>query len=605
MKLEKVILKNVRGFSGTHEIPISSLTTFVGKNDAGKSTVLDSLGVFFGHPLCKFDASDVCVHADDSGEVRIGCVFSDLPDKLVLDATVETSLTEEYLEVHKVWPIKEDGLGRAKTVVVANHPTADGCADLLQAKRPALRAQVKKLGLENETNCNSNPAMRQAIWKSSDDLQLASCVIQIDKEDAKAIGEQLQKHFPDFALFRADRPSTDEDAEVQDPLKVAVQQAIGELESDLETFKDKVRKRALDVAERTLTKLNDFDESLAKKLEPKFSKALKWDSLFKLSLDGDDGISINKRGSGVRRLVLFSFFQAEAERLRQQNAKNNIIYAIEEPETAQHPSNQKKVIEALIAISETDGSQVMLTTHVPGLAGMVPVDSIRHISAIPGPNRQVAMGNDEVFKTIADELGVLPDKRAQVIVCVEGPTDIKFLKRISRILRQNDSSLPDLESDPRIAMILMGGQTLEHWVNDHLLRNLGLPEIHIYDRDLPKSDGTHKYQSSVDQLNARGDGSQAFLTQKREIENYLHPDAIFEAFNGHIETEVRITIGEETDVTTVIETLIGQRKVKRRALKNWLNEEAAENMTMERLRERDADGEISSWLSAIKSKLTN
>ncbi|MHB8392242.1 MAG: AAA family ATPase [Acidobacteriaceae bacterium] len=35
-----------------------------------------------------------------------------------------------------------------------------------------------------------------------------------------------------------------------------------------------------------------------------------------MTLTGDDQIPINKRGSGVRRLVLLSFFRAEAERHR-------------------------------------------------------------------------------------------------------------------------------------------------------------------------------------------------------------------------------------------------------------------------------------------------
>ena len=33
----------------------------------------------------------------------------------------------------------------------------------------------------------------------------------------------------------------------------------------------------------------------------------KFDSLFKLSINSDDGIAINKRGSGVRRLILLNF----------------------------------------------------------------------------------------------------------------------------------------------------------------------------------------------------------------------------------------------------------------------------------------------------------
>ena len=128
-------------------------------------------------------------------------------------------------------------------------------------------------------------------------------------------------------LFRSatDRPSTDEDSEVQDPLKVAIKQAIEEVQTELDAVKEKVKARTLDVANRTITKLADFDSTLSSQLNPNFKSDPKWDGLFKLSLTGDDEIPINKRGSGVRRLVLFSFFRAEAERLREEHKKGNII----------------------------------------------------------------------------------------------------------------------------------------------------------------------------------------------------------------------------------------------------------------------------------------
>ena len=613
MKLEQVILQNFRGFTGRLEIPVSKITTLVGRNDAGKSSILDALGVFFDHPLCKLDPKDLNIAPDESGEMRIGCVFSELPESLVLDAAVQTAFSQEYLlngngklEVHKVWSIVDGRLGKMKTVVVAKHPTTEGFSDLLQAKRPALQKLATELGVAELANQNSNPSLRSVIWAACGNLQLALSEIQVDKEDAKAIGDQIVRHFPTYALFRADRPSTDEDAEVQDPLKVAVQQAIAELEEDFEKIKDKVRERALDVAKRTLTKLKDFDSSLAETLEPNFSKALKWDSVFKLSLDGDNGIPINKRGSGVRRLVLFSFFRAEAERLRDDQSKANIIYAVEEPETAQHPSSQRKVIEALVSIAETEGCQVIVTTHVPGLAGLAPVEGIRHIRRTGTHTREVlSTTSPEILEEIARELGVLPDRRARALVCVEGPTDIQFLRRISRIFHSHDAAFPDLENDPRVAIILLGGSTLKQWVNQHLMRNIGLPEIHIYDRDVVDAKGVFKYQAAADAVNARNDGSIAFLTQKREVENYLHADAIEEAFHGHTALPVTIAVSDICDVETEIKNLLGgQGKVNRRSIKAWLNEDAADRMTLERLDQRAARVEVETWLSAVAERIS-
>lgn len=609
MFLREVILKNFRGYKNEHRIPIDQITAFIGKNDAGKSTIFDALAVFFDHPLGKIDASDICVHAGANGELRIGCVFSDFPDSITIDASSVTTLADEYLlnvdgalEIHKVYEFSDGTLKKPKVFAIANHPTANGFDDLLSKKNDELKKAGEAANIDAGVDKRSNAALRKAIWGSADDLKLGHSEIQLDKEDAKAIWEQLSKYLPEYALFRADRPSTDEDSEVQDPLKVAIKQAIEEVQAELDAVKEKVKARALDVANRTITKLADFDSTLSSQLNPNFKSDPKWDGLFKLSLTGDDGIPINKRGSGVRRLVLFSFFRAEAERLREEHKKGNIIYAVEEPETGQHPDNQRKVIEALQAIAEADGCQVMLTTHVPALASLLPINSIRYVYSNGLNGSDVRIAGDDVIKTVVAELGIIPDKRAKVLVCVEGPHDLKFLRNINRLLRDEDDSVIDMFGDPRVALVVLGGSTLKEWVNQHYLKNLGLPEVHIYDRDELKN-GKYKYQDEKDAVNARGDGSIGFLTAKREMENYLHIDAIKDALPSD-SGPITFALSDDCDVETEIKTWQnGKGKIQGRSIKHWLNEKAASRMNIDRLKERNGYDEIKGWFTEIANRV--
>lgn len=46
MKLDAVKLKNFRGYKEEVVVPISNITAFIGKNDAGKSTLLEALEIF-------------------------------------------------------------------------------------------------------------------------------------------------------------------------------------------------------------------------------------------------------------------------------------------------------------------------------------------------------------------------------------------------------------------------------------------------------------------------------------------------------------------------------------------------------------------------------
>ena len=47
-----------------------------------------------------------------------------------------------------------------------------------------------------------------------------------------------------------------------------------------------------------------------------------------VSISGDEDIPINKRGSGVKRLILLNFFRAQAERRRDEINSEGIIYEI-------------------------------------------------------------------------------------------------------------------------------------------------------------------------------------------------------------------------------------------------------------------------------------
>lgn len=614
MRLREVILKNFRAYKSEIRISISDLTAFIGRNDIGKSTILEALEIFFNNSTVKIEGQDPCVHTSDK-IVVIGCVFEGLPDQIVLDATSSTSLKEEYLlnkdgflEIHKEYDCSLK-TPKETVYVVAYHPSVDKANDLLLLKNSDLKKRIAELGIDDSSiDQRSNPSIRRAIWASFSDLNLAETKIPLNKEDAKSIWENLVKALPIYALFQADRPSKDEDAEIQDPMKLAVSEAIKSVESDLDRIKNVVRDRVMEVAERTLSKLREMDPDLAQQLSPSFKADPKWDG-FRLSLTGDDQIPINKRGSGVRRLILLNFFRAEVERKQSVTGSPGVIYAIEEPETSQHPSNQRLIMESLCDLSEQENCQVMITTHVPGLAGLLPIDSIRYIFRDEDGENNVTVGDSSILKRVADELGVIPDERVQIFVCVEGPHDVSILKHFSKVLNSVDKSIPVLGVDQRIAVLPLGGSTLRDWVYNNYLKSLGKPEIHIYDRD---TENPPKYQICCQEVNARGDGSQAFLTNKREMENYLHPDAISEVYG------FEITFGDYDDVPLIVAREVHQRsgspntwdsldpevqKKKVSRAKRRLNNEVASKMTIERIMQQDPKNEIKMWLQEISKKL--
>ncbi len=607
MKLVSVAVKNFRCFRDEAHLSIDSLTTIVGKNDIGKSTLLEAMEIFFNHSLVKIDSDDANIYAPDK-LVSITCEFADLPQVLSLDAGAETTLAAEYLlSPSGTLKIRKDYDITSKTVstevfIIAQHPTANGVSNLLELKEKDLQKLVQQRDLN--VPLKGNPGMRKALWEAETDLMLKEDVaipISKQKDDSKQFWDQIEEHLPLFALFQSDRSSRDTDGEVQNPMKAAVTTAIAEVKDEISAIQIKVKQRVEEIAQLTHDALKTINAELASELTPKFSNPTpaKWAGLFSVNMDTDDGIPLNKRGSGVRRLVLVSFFKAAAER-KVSKSRRGIIYAIEEPETAQHPNNQRLLQASFKSLSLEDGYQVILTTHSPGFAAEMPADSIRYLSRDNEGLPTIESGVD-VFGKVAGDLGLVPDSRVKILVCVEGPTDIVALKALSKALSLREPTLPDLSSDVRVAFVPLGGSTLKHWVSGHYLRDLGRPEVHIYDGDVTK------YSEEVERVNSRNDGSWAKQMKKHEIESYLHQDAIYKAFG--VDVKVADVLNDEGNaVPRAFAIAYSKHKnhdgvMSDTKAKQYLAERAFPQMTAQLLLERDPEGEIRSWIERIGKML--
>lgn len=561
MKLESVKLKNFRGYRAETIIPISDLTAFIGKNDSGKSSVLEALEIFFNNIAVNCEKDDLNINADNN-KIEITCVFSELPDQVIIDAANPTTLEDEYLlnsnnklEIKKVF---QATAAKPKEIIfiVCSHPSVDNGNDLLILKRAELRQRANSLNIaEDAYNGNLNSSIRQAIWNNFDELQLERTELLVDKEDTKKVYESIKSYLPLYALFQSDRRSKDDDKEVTDPMKIAVQQALSELNDEIEHIKTQVRNKAIETANRTLEKLQEMSPELASQLIPDFKAEPKFDSQFKLSIKSDDNISINKRGSGVRRLILLNFFRAEAERRRAENHGNEIIFAFEEPETSQHPDHQEMIINAFIELSNTSNSQILLTTHTPALAGLLPLGSLRFIEK-NGNDQNVELETDEVFEKIANTLGILADpisKNATAMLLVEGKGDVTFVNHTAEQLK-NSGHLTHTFSERRFAIVPVGGcGNIKHWRTMQLANQFGIPYCVLLDSDK----GTAEEARNTDKVEElQNDGVKAYLTRKREPENYVHIDCL------QLPEESTFSFSDTDDAKALINQVTGTRKTE-------------------------------------------
>lgn len=611
MKLKDIRIRNFRCYKEEISITFDDLTALVGRNDAGKSTIMDALDIFLndGSP----DKDDACKFGNPK-DLSITCIFSDLPESVVLDQAATTSFEAEYLtnqqgmrELQKTFNGDLEKPKLSALSVSARHPTVQHLSDLITLNNTELKKRAQELGVDtNDVDKKVNAQLRGAIRDSVGDLSLSTVAVSLMEGNGSSVWEGIQAALPAFALFKSDRASTDQDPEAQDLLKSAIKEALKPKETELNVITDHIQNEVKKIADLTLEKLKEMDPHLASTLSPSFAKP-NWSSLFKTSITGDNNIPINKRGSGVRRLTLLNFFRAKAQKALAEHNKANVIMAIEEPETIQHPRNQRMLVSALTELASTD--QVVITTHTPMLGRVIPASSLRFVTESENGEKKIVVGGtEETNELIASNLGVLPDHTVRVFIGVEEKTDIPFLKNISRVLKVAGDDVPDLEQleiDGAIIFTPSGGSGLALWCNR--LANLNRPEFHLYDRDT-QPPALPKYQQYVDEVNARPNCF-ATSTNKLEIENYLHIDAINEAITAAgIGTQIGQQPGDFQDVPTLVKIELNAvapqgSKWGETRVKEFLCSAAAARMTKERLDIVDANGEVLAWMAKINEFL--
>lgn len=530
MRLIGLKLRNFRGYKEETYISFNDLTTFVGKNDAGKSTILEALEIFFNNKVVVCEKEDLSVKHDEGDEIiEITCIFDKYLESISIDSSSLTTLSSEFLlnkdnnlEIKKIFKATSSK-PKANTFIVCNHPSNDKFNDLLTLKITDLRKRANELGIaDDQYDARSSVSIRSAIWSKCKTLDLLEIEIPVDKEDSKKIYEKLEGYLPHYALFQSDRSSSDSDKEVTDPMKIAIQKALKEVSIELEKIKEEVKKKAIETANKTLDKLKDMNSELACSLNPEFKSEPNFDSVFKLTITSDDDIPMNKRGSGVRRLLLLNFFRAEAERQLNDAEKNNsIIYAFEEPETAQHPSHQKMLVESFIKISRKSNTQVIMTTHTPSICSVVPIESLRLVDKKDNIN-VVRENSDDVYQKISEMLGILPEfisNSAKGLVLVEGKDDIIFLKHTANELKNNGFINYTFE-EKNIAILPIGGcRNLKHWLTQKIAEQFSIPWGILLDSDKLNSNDSSKNEIEINEL--KREGIKAYVTRKRELENYI------------------------------------------------------------------------------------
>ncbi len=235
-------------------------------------------------------------------------------------------------------------------------------------------------------------------------------------------------------------------------------------------------------------------------------------------------LPLSSLGTGIHEVIILA---AKATVLREQ------VLCIEELELHLHPLLQKKLIRYL---AEKTDNQYFITTHSAHLLDTLGA-AIFHVRHSEGVSKVESVYTSSEKSHICADLGYRASDllQANYIVWVEGPSDRIYINHWINAVA------PELIEGLHYSIMFYGGRLLSHLsaeerdikdqeVNKFIdLRSLNRNISIVIDSDRKQEDNSinETKQRIVGEFNT--DTGFAWITEGREIENYIEPDSLLEA----------------------------------------------------------------------------
>lgn len=631
MELVGLKLKNFRGYRDIEFDLSQNLHMIVGNNDIGKSTILEALDIFFNDKSAvnKISFDDLNHKSKLEGETtaNITCLFKLKEDEqVVIDSSFLINPKDEFLlnelgllEITKKYDFSGSTIKQSIYIVSCIPNCID--SSILTKKQTELKTLVERLIPDSDVDKRVNSLMRQALYQHYLSVN-PEYTLETKEIDTKSILNDkdfytnLEKQLPDFYLFKADRENNTADSEIQNPLSLAVKDVLqsDEVKQKLNEIQELVTNHINEVNVATIEQMKRFSNRLGNSL--KANLTTNWSKAFSNDINDSNDIPINKKGSGIRRLLLLSYLMVDANKKSFIKNKKNIIYAIEEPETALHPNLQVKFISELYSMANKHNFQlgneiptnlneltkykILLTTHTPNYLAFSTQEEVIYLSENEN-GEIIELSGETEYDRIKNEMGLLPNPNYGFVIFVEGDSDVQFLKNIGKI-----EELKNIFNifDSNVDIISLRGSNLLKSIEKDFYKDLPVKQFHLYDGDRAE------YKTFIEDKVNTNPKWKGFTTNRKEIEYYIPIPLINIALGIDIDDCAQRYNDENFDLINHIlnqnatcQPFIGIKCDNKPeiALKNFLNKTAIKNITKEDLVIFGVYDEIKMWFEQMKA----
>jgi len=510
MKIQSVRIKNFRALKDV-TIPFDSVTTFIGPNGTGKSTVLRALDWYFNGRVGSLTGKDCSFGATDE-TIEVQVTFADLTNK---DRNELGKYAPTGVATFTAWKRRgTDGAeslsANSKSYAPFNIVRGKASAADKRAAYNDLRASDSSLGLPAWGNVD---AAHQAMtaWEAGHTDQLVEAPESLQTNFFGFNSGGKMSGLFDFVLVTADLRASEESIDGKSSiigriLERSVDRAVADEEIAIIVEESRAKQQKVyeekfkAQLEVMTTRLNEVVASYSPGRAVKVSAAeveLKAPrTTFDVAvLDGPTETAVERQGHGFQRTLLISALQLLAQS-GATSGEGVICLAIEEPELFQHPIQALTFAKVLRSLAEDAGKRIQVTyaTHSPYFLEARHFDQVRrltrssdetpvvtvHFATVAGVKAKLneVLSADTVDRQldciVANQLSVA--LFAHRAFLVEGATESSVFYGIG-----DKTSLGLLEA-AGVSIVPVGGKTLIPLAHA-ILTSIGIPVYALFDAD--------------------------------------------------------------------------------------------------------------------------
>ena len=506
------------------------MSVFVGKNDSGKSIVLNAVATFLNikdYPILDIDFNDseepISFDAYFTSDNLKESISKKIGTKIKKDEGKEEFLndvcTQDEVAIRRI--INKAGKAFNETLVRIRDYDHEDFTLLYQKSDDGIRALLEKYKIDipvSGAGRNSKLEKIKHIKQYCDENDVKIKFSWINDE------YDISKLLPEVELFKSDY-GIEADTAFRTSSVTEIKDVIDQESSEVGRLTEVAKKIEQEMGKESVAIANLMKEYVPGVKSVAITPNFTWKDAIKsvdvnFEFENDSKpINMTRKGSGYRRLFMVARFRYLAEKKK----GNNILYIIEEPETFLHPSAQEDLLSALSQLSSDN--QILLATHSPIFAGSSDRSAIVLCEKTNLGSKYITEDDDEdIPKRIIEELGIKPqhnlrDNYTKILFC-ESKNDILFYDTIARAMIGKG-----ITDNDNILALPGGGDSLEDIINIDYFTKTGRDIYLLVDSDKHLDETKQNENIKKVQRFETHDKSKGYLLKKACIENYYHPRA--------------------------------------------------------------------------------